>query len=181
MADLEFFKAACQQYRTVGTFLPSTKWASRRIGEALREGAGFVVELGAGSGSVTRALLDRLPLSARLVAVEITPSLIPPLQRIHDSRLTIVEGDARRLIAEPQRLGLPRVDAIVSGIPLSFLDTDERDQFIARAAQCVRPAGQFITYQVTPLSFGLLKKHFPQVDVSFDARNFPPYFIASAR
>lgn len=178
--ELPFLRTALQHYSRVGTLWPSSKGVSRKIAKAIESQHEYVVEAGAGNGAVTRAILDRLSPKARLVAIEVAEELIPSLHEIHDSRLRVVEGDATRLTGLLKRLGVPRVDAIVSGIPLSFLKAPAREKFIRAVRAVLRPGGLFIAYQVSPVSLRVVKKYFSDLDISFYANNFPPYFVATA-
>lgn len=73
-------------------------------------GRAHVLELGAGTGALTRALVER---AERVVAVERDRDLVPVLERelapsIEAGKLSIVEGDAQT--AEPAALLGPRND-----------------------------------------------------------------------
>lgn len=180
MPSLGFLKAAVNNYAKVGAILPTSRWMSQRISRMLEPRHRFVVELGAGDGAVTMAILEHLRTRGQLWAVEINPELLSELHGAADKRLHVLEGDALEIVHDPRRFGIPRIDAIVSGIPLSFLKQDTRMQFLTDVTTCLRRHGQFVTYQVSPVSLLDLREHFRRVDVSFDARNLPPYFIASA-
>ncbi len=88
------------------------------------------VELGAGTGAVTQALLDHGVPAGRLLAVENSPYYVELLRnRFPDVK--IVQGDALQF----DRL-LPAdmpVAAVVSGIPLLHLAPAQRRAFIERA------------------------------------------------
>lgn len=65
-------------------------------------GKAHVVELGAGTGALTRALLKR---AARVVAVERDRDLVPVLneelaEEIAEGKLVVVEGDAQAVVAK---------------------------------------------------------------------------------
>ena len=69
------------------------------IVQAARLGSdSVVVELGAGLGHLTRALLDT---GARVVAVERDPDMLRVLQDLKDERLTVVAANAARLELAP--------------------------------------------------------------------------------
>jgi phosphatidylethanolamine/phosphatidyl-N-methylethanolamine N-methyltransferase len=81
------------------------------------------VELGAGTGQVTKALLAAGIPPARLALVERDPELAAFLRR-HFTEPKIIEGDAARL---PKLLAEHRttpIAAVVSSLPLLSLPTD---------------------------------------------------------
>ena len=134
---------------------------------------GLVVELGAGTGVVTQALLDRGVPADRLLVVENCPYYVAMLRQ-RFSGAEIVQGDALQF----DRLlptGMP-VAAVVSGIPLLHLHASQRRSFIARAL-AIQPAGG----AYAQLSYGWVPPIDPGRDMLMSRtlvwRNFPPAHI----
>ena len=70
------------------------RWAARLVGDAgLRPGA-LVVDVGAGHGASTAALLDA---GTRVIAVELHPERADALRRRFGDRVTVVRADAADL------------------------------------------------------------------------------------
>jgi phosphatidylethanolamine/phosphatidyl-N-methylethanolamine N-methyltransferase len=84
---------------------------------------GHVIELGAGTGEVTKALLAAGIPAARLALVERDQELAAFLRR-HFRGPQIVEGDAARLAPLLAAQGIERVAAVVSSLPLLSLPTE---------------------------------------------------------
>lgn len=166
----------------VASLAPSSRYLARRVVAAARvREAGLVVELGPAEGVITRRLLRAMPAGSRLLAVELHPGFMRALRRIRDPRLSAVEGDARDLAGHMGRLGLPRADAVVSGVPLSLLDEEGRRRFLTGVREALVPGGRFVAYQLTPQLAPLLKEGFRGLEISFELRNFPPLFVLSGR
>ena len=110
-----FVRAWVRSPRSVGMVCPSGMPLARSMAAfAPRKGDGLVVELGAGTGTVTRQLLDAGIAPRRLVVVEQSPVMVS-LLRARFPQLAIIEADARWLAD-----CLPRdrqVDCIVSPPP----------------------------------------------------------------
>ena len=85
--------------------------------------AGYVVELGAGTGEVTKALLAAGIAPERLVLVERDPEFASFLRR-HFAGPRIVEGDAARLPRLLADNGLAPLAAVVSSLPLLSLPAE---------------------------------------------------------
>ncbi len=111
----------------MGAVVPS----GRPLGEAMARATlaamagrdGHVVELGAGAGHVTKALLAAGIPADRLALIERDPELAAFLRR-HLPGPRILEGDAAHL---PQLLddhGIHRIAAVVSSLPLLSLPAD---------------------------------------------------------
>jgi phosphatidylethanolamine/phosphatidyl-N-methylethanolamine N-methyltransferase len=84
---------------------------------------GHVIELGAGTGEVTKALLAAGISAGRLALVERDQELAAFLRR-HFRGPQIVEGDAARLPRLLAAHGIERVAAVVSSLPLLSLPTE---------------------------------------------------------
>lgn len=123
----------------VGAVWPSSGRLARRMAACVpRGGDGLVVELGAGTGAVTQALLEHGIAAERLVVVERSPHFVRHLRRKFPS-VTVLHGDARRLTElVPPRV---RVDAIVSSLPLRSLPQADARTIVAQWRQVLRLGG----------------------------------------
>lgn len=166
----------------VGALFPSSQAVVQKVVQQnLYRGAKYVVEYGAGDGVITAALLRAIPKDGKVVAIETNKEFLPGLQAINDPRLVVRCSDVCNIISDFSQLNLPRIDAVISGIPLSLFKKDVRQWIIARTALGLSSHGQFIVYQYTPFVLSMLKKRFDSVVVSFEPRNILPYFIMNAR
>lgn len=75
---VQLFLAMLRNPASTGSLLPSSRQLASSMASAAN-GSDLVIELGAGTGSVTRALLGRMPASA-LIAVEIQPAMATMLR-----------------------------------------------------------------------------------------------------
>ena len=182
-----FFKKALKDYSQVGAWVPSSRYIVQRILKVLEPTDRFIIEYGAGDGVITKALLCHLPADGKVIAVEINKDLVGEIKRINDPRLRVLHDDARRVSRDLSGLGLPRIDAIICGVPLStraLLDRDihaMQEEIIANSSAAMVPGGRFIFYQHTLVALPALKRFFSNVEVQFEPRNFLPYLIMVAR
>lgn len=93
--------------------------AAERIADAAAEGGGTVLEIGPGTGALTRPLLAR---AARVVAIERDRDLVPILETelaepIASGQLTVVEGDALAVDWLPLLASGPEPRAIAGNLP----------------------------------------------------------------
>ena len=181
MSKVHFLKTALKDYK-VGAFTPSSNFVVKQILKKLpHHSRTCIVEYGAGDGVITKALLEHMPRDGRLVAIEMNPRFIASLKKIHDSRLEVIHGDVLKVCRGLSNLNLPRIDAVISGIPFSFLHSSERHLVAQRTFEELSEHGRFILYQISPLMLPYLKRYFKKkIDLSLEVRNFPPYFIMTA-
>ncbi len=119
--------------RSVGSLIPSSGRLARRIAEQVPASEdGLIVELGAGTGAITEALLERLDNPQRLVCIECSPVLAERLRQRFPN-IQVIEGDAMYLDKLLRQTRGPdvRVSHIVSSLPLRSL-----------APACVRKISQ---------------------------------------
>ncbi len=139
----------------MGSITPSSPALCRRIARHTRCAAGqVVVELGAGTGVVSRALLaDGLP-PGQLVVVEIEPHMAALLRGTLPAS-TVLCGDAFALPDILPRALHHRVGTVICGIPLVLLPLAQQQRFVA-AVQAVAPGLGFLLYSycvTSPLPF----------------------------
>ncbi|MHB8253013.1 MAG: class I SAM-dependent methyltransferase [Acidiferrobacter sp.] len=120
-ADLRLFtRALCSGPQAVGAACPSSRHlADYMAAQAVTSGNGYIVELGAGTGVVTAALLAHGLAPERLIVVEKSALLAEHL-RVRFPHVTVLEGDAAQLVT---LLGwrAKRVSTVVSSLPLKSL------------------------------------------------------------
>jgi phosphatidylethanolamine/phosphatidyl-N-methylethanolamine N-methyltransferase len=159
----------------IGAVAPSSRGLARAMAREIDPfGAGIIVELGGGTGSITRALLERGVTPARLVVIECDRTLAALLRRRFPG-VKVVRGDAAELAALLRPLAIDRVDAVVSSLPLLSMPKLLKRRIIAESFALLGEDGTFVqfTYGVaSPLAapeFGLVGEVAQRI-----WRNFPP-------
>src|SRR5260370_42026259 len=125
-----FFSRWLKAPHRIGAVAPSSRYLARAMATQvdLRR-AEPVIELGGGTGSVTKALLEAgLPVE-RLIVVERDVRLYKMLRR-RFPQLRVVLGDARHLVELLPPLGIDAVSAVVSSLPLVAMPKMMRRQII---------------------------------------------------
>lgn len=172
---LAFFRGFLRQPRQVGSLVPSSRYLERRVIEAAGiSHARLVVELGSGTGGMTRAILAQLPADSRLLAIEVSPHFAELVGRIEDPRLVTHTGSAEDLAGILSDRGLGSPDVVVSGIPFSTMPRST-GLSIARAIHASLTArGCFVAYQLSRRVAEIMTPIMGQPDVSIVLRNIPP-------
>lgn len=171
----KFFQAFCRSPRVVASVIPSSPFLERRVVTAAdTTAAGVVVELGPGTGGITRALLSAMRPEARLVAIERTVDFVESLQQIDDHRLDVVHGCASSIGVELERCGCPTADAVISGIPFFTLPEALAGQIVTAIHAALGPNGKFVAYQFMGkvADYALPVMGLPEVE--YELYNLPP-------
>lgn len=108
---------------------------------------GWVVELGAGTGVITRALLRRGVSPERLIVLERSPRLADHLRQ-HFPEVQVLQGDAAdlpALLGDAALAGLP-VRHVVSGLPLLSIAEPARTAILQAGAAALAPGGRLLQF-----------------------------------
>lgn len=134
-----------------GALLPSGRALARAMAAQVNlDQPGPVVELGAGTGAITQALLARGLAPQRLVLIERDPTLCR-LLRLRFPRLTVLHGDAAGLAEILDAAGLARPGTLVSGLPLLSMGRGRRQLVLARIVACLDSGGKLVQFTYSPL------------------------------
>ena len=169
-----FFRRWLANPLRMGSVVPSSDALCRRIVQHIRRAPEeAVLELGAGTGVVSRALLEGGVPPERLIAMEIEPDMAQHLRTVLPGVL-VIEGDARLLPTLLARHWHGRIGSVVCGIPLMLWPVGEQRAFVD-AVEAVAPGRGFLQYSycaTSPLSqrkLGLMARR-----EAWTPLNFPP-------
>lgn len=177
-----FLQAFFKSPRVIASVVPSSSFLERRVVRAADVGsARAVVELGAGTGGITRSLLAAMGQEGRLIAIERTEAFVEGLGRIGDARLDIVHGCASTLGEQLEQRGLDTADAVVSGIPFSTLPKALAARIVEAIDAALAPGGRFVAYQFTDRVAAYTRPVMGKPAVKLEVRNVPPVRVFTWR
>ena len=170
-----FFQAFLRSPQVVASVIPSSSFVERRVVRAADPmRAGVVVELGGGTGGITRSLLKATGSHSRLLVIERTAEFIEHLRSIDDSRLDVVHGCASSIGAELQRRGYRSADSVISGIPFSTMPETLGTKIIEAVYDALTPGGRFVAYQFTDRVADYARPLMGEPSVEYELYNVPP-------
>jgi phosphatidylethanolamine/phosphatidyl-N-methylethanolamine N-methyltransferase len=143
-----FFRSWVADPLRVGAVAPSGDSLSRLITKEIRPSDGPVLELGAGTGTFTRALLARGIRESDLTLVEYGSDFMRILQH-RFPRARVLWMDASQL-ANYDLFPGATVGAVVSGLPLLSMSPRKVMSILSGAFSHVRPAGSFYQFTYGP-------------------------------
>lgn len=153
-----FFRRWLANPLQMGSVVPSSSALCRRVVRQTRRAPEeAVLELGAGTGVISRALLAGGVPADRLFVVEIVPDMAAHLRRVLPG-VQVIEGDARQLADLLPRQWHGRIGTVVCGIPLVLLPKPEQRRFID-AIEAVAPGRGFLHYSYCATSPLPMRRH----------------------
>jgi phosphatidylethanolamine/phosphatidyl-N-methylethanolamine N-methyltransferase len=132
--------------RSMGAILPSSKSLARAMATQVGRGKNTpVVELGAGTGIVTHALLEAHIAPERLIVVERETALVAMLHGQFPS-LRIVEGDAQHLCTLLKSHDFHKVGCVVSSLPLLSMPQRVREAIEGQMVEALEEGGVIVQF-----------------------------------
>ncbi|SON58356.1 16S ribosomal RNA methyltransferase KsgA/Dim1 family protein [Hartmannibacter diazotrophicus] len=144
--EVRFIRSWMEKPLTTGAVSPSGRFLARAMASRVDVSLdGPVIELGPGTGPVTRALLGHGIAPERIHAVEYNPAFAN-LLKTRFSAISVIVGDAYGLEKTLQ----DRVDgpfsAIVSSLPLFTRPAPDRRRLMEQAMRLLKPGAPFIQF-----------------------------------
>lgn len=184
---LAFLSAALRNPKMVGTAMPTGRYVARRLGAVIPDGRRMprrpvVLEIGAGTGSITAELAAATGGSANLIAIEKDPELAAVL-RSRQLGVDVVVADAAeapRILAERD---IAAADAVISALPWTLIPAQQQRELLHVLSSVLRPTGAFTTVMYAYAQWVPAARRFrEELTVTFDEvlptrtvwRNAPP-------
>lgn len=172
---IAFLQEFLRNPRQVASIIPSSRFLERRIVElAGVRSAQTIVDLGAGTGGTTRAILGAMPPRAKLLSIEINQRFCNLLGRINDARLIAHCGGAHELQRTLSFYELPAPDVVISGIPFSTMSRTAGARILESISSVLVPGGRFVAYQISKQVEELSSPLFGPARVAVEFLNIPP-------
>ncbi|WP_207632665.1 class I SAM-dependent methyltransferase [Foetidibacter luteolus] len=176
---LTFLKAAFGNLKQTGSVMESSPQLSRRMTRIINfKKPVHIVELGAGTGSITKHILAQMGYGSSLMSFEINESLFERLQQVQDKRFTGVNDNVLQL---QDYAAEQSADYIISGLPLANICAEQKMKILNACKKVLKPGGYYIQFQYSLNDIKLLKQKFLSVSCGFALLNFPPAFVYYAK
>ncbi len=176
--NLLFLRQLMKNPKSLGALFPSSNMLANFITSHVDLVADYlIVEIGAGTGRFTQALLRAGVTPDKLVIVELDPAMCVFLRK-NFPNVMVVEGDAKDLknLLPAQIVG--SVTTIISGIPMINLSADEQIGVAEACFSILSETGSLLQFTYGPMSplsskkLGLRKKRLGHIFL-----NIPPAVV----
>lgn len=179
-SSVRFLKKFLNSPSTIGSVVPSSPvLVASMMAPVDWHQARVIVELGAGTGVVTRAINKRREADSIFLSFEKDEQMSQDLQKrfpdVHHA------SDAFHLQEELLKLGVTHADCILSCLPFANFNRFERTRLLDIIYNALRPGGRFIAFQYSLQLQDQLESVYEEVDNRFVMMNFPPAFVYVCR
>lgn len=176
--SLLFLKTLMKNPKSLGAIAPSSVGLCELIAKNVyHPDEHYVLEIGAGTGRITRKLLSSGINPSKIYVVELDPHMCVFLrEKLPD--IHVIEGDACRLTELLPQEVISKISTVISGIPMINLSKELQGKIIQSCFSVMAKDGillQFTYGPVSPISskvYGLYKKRIGHILL-----NMPPAFL----
>ena len=173
--EIRFFKGWMSNTRAVGAIIPTSSVTARRMASVIDPGSGLpVLELGPGTGVITRAILRTGLAPQKLTSIEFSTDFYNYLVA-HFDGVNFINGDAFDL---DRTLGDQRgttFDSVISAVPLLNFPMHRRVALIEDLLARVPVGRPVVQISYGPLSPVVAMPDRYQINhLDFVVRNIPP-------
>ena len=165
----------------IGAVLPTSRFASRLMSSEINKSPdNVIVELGSGTGKITREILNRGVKEKDLILVEVNENFSKILKSDFPNAKIITEN-AISFLSNYEKNYSNKITHIISGIPLVSMTEENRDKLCELSIKNLDSKGKFI--QITYfLRCSFSKKIINQYNlkkklVGLSILNVPPAFV----
>jgi phospholipid N-methyltransferase len=163
---------------TIASFVPSSRFLARALIRGIDwDKSQCLVELGAGTGPITKQLVRHARSHTKLIVIEQDRDFCRRLREKFPGtpNLEIVEGDACKLDQILAERGITMCDHILSGLPTPSMPTPVRETIMTVAQKVLPKHGTFRQLTNMPwIYWRMYKNYFEHVKFKLVPLNFPP-------
>lgn len=173
--EIRFFKGWIDGPKAVGAILPTSSITARRMASVIDIHSGLpVLELGPGTGVITKAILNHGVKPSDLYSVEYSQDFTEHLRKTFPD-VNILQGDAFDLDAALGAKSNLQFDSIVSAVPMLNFPMERRVWLVENLLSRIprgRPLIQITYGPMPPVPAG--KGNYAVQHYDFVMRNVPP-------
>ena len=147
-----FFRQWLRHPLSTAAISPSGPYLARSMIAEIPPDARRVIELGAGTGAMTKAIIAHGIAPADLLALELSPDLCRYLEGAFP-QVKVLCADARKLAEESEACGYAEgglADAVISSLGLLSMPRTLQHDILKAAFDCLVPGGRFIQFTYGP-------------------------------
>jgi phosphatidylethanolamine/phosphatidyl-N-methylethanolamine N-methyltransferase len=173
--EIRFFKGWQRDKKGVGALLPTSSVTARRMASVIDMSSGLpVLELGAGTGVITKAILERGVKPADLISIEYASHFCDLLRR-RFPEVDIRNGDVFELDTVLGKQRDQTFDCVISAVPMLSFALERRVALMKNLLSRLPPGRPVIQITHGPMSpLPAMPELYSITHFDFVVRNLPP-------
>lgn len=145
--NIQFLQAFLKNPGTVGSITPSSPELARRMVAGIRPAEDNVVmELGVGTGAITKFLQEKVPDDRSYIGIELDRDLVRSLKKNYPE-MKIVRGNALDASEIHRRSGLGKIGTIICCLPFVSMPNEVGERILQEIDKFMQLGCTFRTFQ----------------------------------
>ena len=178
MKKIQFIKESLRNIKEVGTILPSSKYVvAKMIAPINFRKKLTILELGSGSGVITKKLLEKMSSDSQLICFETNKKFYQELKQINNEKMILINESAEKMKLYLKEFKIEKVDYIVSSVPLAILPKEKTHKILSISVEKLGESGKLIQLQYSKLLDKKLQSYYNNIDIQFTPSYYLPAFI----
>lgn len=175
----KFLKTFFSERKQVGAVAPSSRFLVNSMCNKINfNDAKVIVELGPGTGVFTSELLKRASKDCEIILFELNDTFYDMLkEKFKDSRLTILNESADKVLDVLKDKGIDKADAVLSSLPLTVIPDPVKTDIVNNSHECLKDGGVYVQYQYSLNAKKKLEGRYGNLKLGFVPVNIPPAFV----
>ncbi|MGI8882636.1 MAG: class I SAM-dependent methyltransferase [Pyrinomonadaceae bacterium] len=145
--NIQFLQAFLKNPAKVGAITPSSPELAQKMVKGIEPNdENIILELGVGTGAITKYLQDILPNEKSYLGIELDRSLVKSLRKNYPD-LKIVCGNATETFSIHQKSGLGKVGFVICCLPFVSLPNEVGETILLEIDKFMQQGCTFCTFQ----------------------------------
>ncbi len=163
----------------VGSVAPSSKSLALKMVKGVNfETAKVIVELGPGTGAITKYIIDRMRPETQLISIELNDKFVKKLKEDYpQENIHFVEDSVENISQILEEFGVDKVDAFVSSLPISLFPKEMIEKLTSDMKENLADEGVYIQYQYSLHKRKWIEANWKVLRKSITVVNIPPSIV----
>lgn len=167
----------------VGSVMPSSKsLALKMVKHVDFANAKVIVELGPGTGAITKYIIRKLQPETKFISIELNEKFIEKLNEDfpHDNCHFVCDS-VENIPAILEAHGIKEVDAYISSLPISLFPQPMIEKLTQDMLDTITPDGTYVQYQYSLHKRRWIEKNWQVLKKSITVINIPPSIVYTCK
>jgi phosphatidylethanolamine/phosphatidyl-N-methylethanolamine N-methyltransferase len=176
-----FLKQLIKSAKHTGAIAPSSSFLARKmVSRSKIKNAKTIIELGPGTGAITKEILKKMPKGAALWTFEINQEFVVHLQKKYP-KANHIQANISSLEKLVEKNNIGRIDSIISGIPFVSLDKKDCEKIFSEISSIMNETTNLVLFTYSTTKFKSFFSWFEKIDVSYVPINLPPAYVLTLK
>lgn len=184
MNKLKTYVQLLSQIRVTGAVaFSSDTLAKKMLNRVDFSHAEVIIELGAGSGCITKEIAKNKRPETKLLIFEINAVFCDVLrEKIKGENIFIINDSAENIEQHLRKItGKPTVDFIISSLPFSIINEKIREKIMIDIQKILTPYSLYVQFGYNKKKYKEMLNNFETVNTSFVLGNLPPAYVFNCK